>query len=126
MAKFIVNEDFQFRGLVRRAGAVLNVSDALVEQQAKLGFHQEKKEKPLSGLLNHCSPADDETAAFVSKALGKKVATAKKPDEEKPDDPEAIEAIQKEFTDLGLAFDRRWQLKRLKNELIKAKKEKGL
>lgn len=36
-----------------------------------------------------------------------------------------IEAIRKEFDEIGAAYDKRWKIGRLKDELIKAKKEKG-
>lgn len=36
-----------------------------------------------------------------------------------------IEAIRAEFDALGAAYDKRWKIGRLKDELIKAKKEKG-
>ena len=36
-----------------------------------------------------------------------------------------IERIRAEFDAIGAAYDKRWKIGRLKDELIKAKKEKG-
>lgn len=124
--KFLVNETFQFRGAVRRAGTILIISPDDVKAEAALGYHEAKKkrgiERHLSGLITHCTPADEETAKAVSKALGKEVEPV---EEEERDEEEDIAAIRAEMDEMGAAYDRRWKLDRLKNELVKAKKMRG-
>lgn len=36
-----------------------------------------------------------------------------------------LESVRAEFDAIGAAYDKRWKIGRLKDELIKAKKEKG-
>lgn len=113
MPKFIVNETFQFMGDIRQAGSVLTISKVDLEKELALGKHP-KNGKYLSGLLNHCEPEDD--------AAVETVANAEPVDEE----ADRIVVIQAEMDKMGAAYDRRWQLPRLENELVKAKKIRGL
>lgn len=52
----------------------------------------------------------------------KEEAQAEKAEENEKD----IKALRAELESIGASYDRRWPLNRLKNELIKAKKERGL
>ena len=45
------------------------------------------------------------------------------PDKQSSEEVDAIEAIRKEFEERGIAFDRKWNLKKLQTELKKATKE---
>lgn len=129
MANFNVNNNFQFGGGVQRAGLILEVGDSMVITEAEKGLHESGK--PLSGLLNHCTPADDATARLVAKYLkGAKVEKEEKvelSDEEKAEiaikEKEEIAAIHKEMDELGKAYDKRWKLKRLTQAVIQARKE---
>ena len=122
MPKFIVNKGFQFAGYVRREGATLEISKADLTVEMQRGVHPTSK-KMLSGLLNHCSPADEETMGFLAGG-GIKAALAEE------DDPETaqreIDVLRAEMDRLGIACDKRWGLDKIKIELKKAKKEKGL
>lgn len=113
MQKFIVTETFQFGGDIRKAGSILTISKDDLEKELALGKHP-KNGKYLSGLLNHCEPEDDATAETVADA--------------EPGDEEAVRMafIQAEMDKMGAAYDRRWQLPRMENELVKAKKTRGL
>lgn len=134
MPKFLVINAFQFKHRIWKEGATLTLTAAEVKAEAEKGYHEARKngkgvEMPprhMSGLIAHCVPADDETAAILSKALGKEVQAAESEEAKAADEAEEAAAIHKEMDELGLAYDRRWQLKRLKNEFTKAKKEKGL
>jgi len=125
--KMNVRENFQWRGRVYRAGdkpedAVLEISKADFLAEMELGKHETSK-RWLSPLLNHCNPGDDEAEDLLGgTAKGKKADEA---EEKKADEADAIAAIYAEFDTIGKAYDRRWQLKRLHDELVKAKKEVG-
>jgi hypothetical protein len=117
-ATFIVNDNFQFGGGIKRGDSVITVSESFVKAQMELGKHPKTK-KWLSGVLNHCEPADDFTAELIG--MPKKVKEAG-PEEI----AEKLAAIKKEMDDMGAAYDRRWKLARFEIELVKAKKERGL
>jgi hypothetical protein len=117
-ATFMVAENFQMGAGAKRVGDIITVSEGFVEQQIKLGKHPKTK-KWMSSVLNHCDPVDDFTAELVG--------VEKKAKEAGPEEiEERISAIQKEFDEIKVAFDRRWKLPRYELELMKAKKERGL
>lgn len=124
--KLIVNDNFQYRGF-RRAGTVLTVPDAILEEEIKKGRKKTKKQGRypwISGLLEHCSPVNQETADFIEKSSGHAIdPVVDKSDEE--DDSAEIKEIWAEFESLGKACDKRWKLPRLRNELAKVKKMIG-
>ena len=131
MSSFFVNDNFQFKGGIQRAGITLDVSDSMVITEAEKGVHKETK-KPVSGLLNHCTPADEATEKLVAKYLKgakveKKETKTELSDEEKAEiaakEKEEIAAIHKEMDELGKAYDKRWKLKRLTDAVIQARKE---
>ena len=105
---YIVKSSFVFNGRLWKAGSVIVVSGDDLQAEKSKGSH-EKTGKPISGLLNHCYAEDEEEDA-----------------KEVEPTSEMLEAVRDEFQKIGAAFDRRWKLDRLKNELIKAKKERGL
>ena len=114
-ATFIVRDTFQF-GSSRRSGTVLTVPEEVVKAEIALGKH-EKTKKPISGLLNHCSPADDATEAMLADFTG-----AKKPEQETKEESAVIRKnLMAEFDALGVPYDRRWSNERLEMELKKAK-----
>lgn len=117
-AKFIVVDNFQVGAGVNKSGNQLIISESSVQERMKLGKHP-KTGKWIDGVLNHCEPADDFTAGLLGEEL-----KAKEGSEEEVAD--AIGAIKKEMDEMGAAYDRRWKLDRLKIELVKAKKERGL
>lgn len=127
--QFFVNESFQFQGQFIRGGGSLSISEDQLKAEITRGKHPtKKKERWLSGVLTHCSPADDATAAFITKATAgelKPEVASDSPAEVK-DDPDEIEGLRKEFDDLGAAYDRRWGLEKMRNELLKAKKHRGM
>lgn len=122
MAKLHPIVSFQYKGRIVKSGelvgdAVLTVPlDDLKKEKAK-GKNKETGNW-LSPLLNHCEPADNEAA----KVFG--VDQVER--EEEKDDTKEIEQVQAEFDKIGKAYDKRWKLPRLKNELLKAQKEIGV
>ncbi len=126
MAKLIVSENFTHKDVLYRAGAILTVDNAELKSEIDKGFHPKREGRYLSGLMTHCTPADDATAAFISKVTGKEVAAAGEGEEDAAAVMEEIASLRKEFDAMGAAFDNRWGVPRLKNELIKAKKMRGV
>jgi len=138
MPLFFIRENFQHKGRVYRTNemgdATLEVSNAHLAEELKLGTHPTSK-KPLSGLLNHCVPADDATRALVDPEFAKEYNKKSKAEieaekqeaatDKKAAEMDAKEAIYAEFDEMGKAYNRSWGLKRLKDELIKAKKATG-
>ena len=125
--KFIADETFQFRGL-HRTGVTLTVTEEMVRAEIDKGKHKRKsgsRRRWLSGLLEHCSPANQETANFVDKFTGDKTEPIEKKDNEKDDSIE-IREIRAELDTLGIAYHPRLGVVKLRLELIKAKKATGL
>ena len=121
--KFHVERTFQFKERIIREGSTIEVLKADVEKEIAKGKHPKQVGVFLSGLLNYCLPADEETAAFVSKGMGVKVEVVEEEnDEESPDE---ITSLRVAFDEIGAAYDRRWGLQKLRNELLKAKKTRG-
>lgn len=123
MSKFIVNTNFQFGGALRVAGANLTIGDSKVLKEQRKGKHK-KTGKPLSGLLNHCEPANDHTVRLLKE---RKLSSSNEPEDEEgtEEDPEADEKTRLwgQFGELGKAYDKRWNVERLKQELKKVRKE---
>jgi hypothetical protein len=137
MAKLMVAESFIHKDVRYNAGTILTVSNDDLKAEIAKGFHpnppgKDKKTDPrkngryLSGLMTHCTPADDATAAFISKETGQEVAVADDGEEDADTLMADIASLRSEFDAMGAAFDNRWGVPRLRNELIKAKKERGL
>ena len=124
--KLIVNESFQFKG-VHRQGVTLTVSEDMLRSEIKKGRHHiaiRGRLRWLSGLMEHCTPANHETADFIESLTKVKVV----PDKVKVnevDDSDEIRAIRAEFDTMGKAYDKRWQIKRLRNEIVKARLASG-
>ena len=125
MPKLFVNENFQFRGKVQRAGVILTVEEADLMEEIARGNHKKTK-RPLSGLLAHCAPADDKTADLLQKVEGAAKKVVLQQDDEPVDNAEELESAREEMDKMSAAYDRRWGLSRMKNEVIKAKKARGL
>ena len=124
--KLIVNETFQHNG-VHREGAILTVSQSYLENEIKKGRKKRKKFNRypwISGIMEHCTAANDKTADFLNEFSDTKVKVKENPAREE-DDAEEILDIRAEFDKLGKAYDKRWGIKRLRNEIIKARIEAG-
>lgn len=119
MPKFIVENTFQFNGLVRRAGSTLEIDKAMLAAEIEQGVHMSGR--PMSGLLNHCIPGDDATAELC-KGINMPVPVVEMTEEEKQ---EKIDAFRAEMDAIGAAYDRRWGLARMEREAQKARIEKG-
>lgn len=122
--QFIVVNDFKFGGVIRKSGSVLTVQKKDVQSEITKGKKQIKQADGtfkdgnwLSGLLNHCTPDDDEAELLI-------FGEVKEAEEVSEDD--RIAEIYAEMDKLGAAYDRRWKLARLENELVKAKKLNGV
>ena len=121
--KFHVERTFQFKERIIREGSTIDVLKADVEKEIAKGKHPKYAKVFLSGLLNYCMPANDETAAFVSKGTGVKIEAAE--EESDGESPDEITSLRTSFDELGAAYDRRWGLEKLRNELLKAQKLRG-
>ena len=126
MAKLIVTESFTHKAVLYKAGTILTVADFDLKAEIEKGFHPQKKGRYLSGLMTHCTPADDATAAFIGKITGKEVEAAADEGDDADALMEEIASLRGEFDAIGAAYDNRWGVPRLKNELIKAKKMRGV
>ena len=125
--KLIVSETFQFRG-IHRSGTELTVSATLLKTEIERGKHPEivkGVESWNSGLMEHCLPANDETAEFITDIIAGKPIMKNTDKKKKKNDSKAIREIWAEFDLMGKAYDKRWRLKRLTQELTKAKKAVG-
>lgn len=121
MATLFIDQSFQFKGTIFRCGendgeATMVVSADVLKEEKEKGKHPVTK-KWMSPLFNHCSPADDESAKIFEAELEAKAEV---------DDEEEVERLRGEFDKIGRAYDKRWQLKRLNVELLKAQKEAGV
>lgn len=128
-ADFLVNEDFQYGGSRKRRGTILEVNPAVVAAEMEKGMHPDTK-KPMSSLLNHCSPMNDLAKKLTEKMEGIRPFNedAGSTEEEDAAILEAsklaeIEKLRKEFDAIGKPYHPAWQGKRLKMELEKAKRE---
>lgn len=124
--KLIVNENFQFRGM-HRAGTTLTVPESVLEAEIEKGKHPNKirgRHRWLSGLLEHCTPANQETSDFIELMTDEKFPPVQESGDEE-DHSDEIRDIRAEFDLMGKAYDKRWQIKRLRDELVKAKREFG-
>lgn len=125
MARFIVNENFQFGGALRRTDAELVIDDAMAIAESKKGKNDETG-RPISGLLNHCTPADEHTEGILSgKIKPKKDPVVAEKDRLEAEKKREIERIRGEFKKIGKAYDPKWAVDKLGKELKKAIKEVG-
>jgi hypothetical protein len=128
MPKFIVNTNFQFYGVIRRKGSSIEVTEEILTTEIAKGTKEVKEKngsvtsRPLSGLLNHCTPADKETAKLCEGILGEKPEEIKLSIEEKAARVEEIKALMDK---MGKAYRNNWGLKKLEDELKKARIETG-
>ena len=122
MPKFLVNNTFQFYGHVRRDGSTLEITKADLTAELEKGNHKVTN-KPLSGLLNHCSPADNETAELMASRGIKK---EEKESEDEESSKREIDIIKEKMDAMGVAYDNRWGREKLRQEFKKAKIIKGV
>ena len=115
MPKFEINTNFQFYGIIRRSGSVMEVSEEILQHELDLG--KKANGKPLSGLLNHCTPADKETERLAGNI--KPVSMVDGPTEEEIES--RISEIKEQMDTIGKSYDKRWGLKRFEEELKKAR-----
>lgn len=137
MASFVVDTNFQYGGAIREVGFTLDVDDREALRELKLGRHKFPKPKGsknfpyISGLWNHCTPADRETERLLKLKDKYFDDVSGENDEEKEkrlkDEAEAKEKLElhEEFKKIGKDYDNRWGLQKLKTELIAAKKVTG-
>lgn len=125
MAKFTVKENFQFGGALRRIDAELVVGDAMALTEQKKGKNSETG-KPISGLINHCTPADSYTEDLLAgKIRPKKDKVVAEKEKLKDEKTQEIARLRAEFKTIGKAYDPKWAIDKLGKELKKAKKEAG-
>ena len=125
--KLIVNENFQFRGM-HRQGMTLTVSKEMLIDELNKGRHPNEvrgRHAWMSGLIEHTTPANDETADFINAFLGVDTVEPALLEHDDNDDSDEMRDIRARFDSLGKAYDKRWQIKRLRLEIVKAEKEIG-
>lgn len=122
MAEFRVDENFQFGGALRVVDSFLEVADHRVIDEMALGEHEETGKK-VSGLLNHCSPADDHTRDLVAGEVKPRPTDveAQTAEAEKAKEKE-INRLRGEFKKLGKAYNPKWAMDKLQKELKIAKR----
>ena len=125
MARFIVNENFQFGGALRRTDAELVIDDEMAIAEKKKGINDETG-KAISGLINHCTPADEHTEDILSgKIKPRKDPIASEKDRLKDEKDKEIARLRGVFKKIGKAYDPKWAIDKLGKELKKAIKEVG-
>lgn len=123
MHSFVSLNAFIHRGERIKEGIVLDVRDEDLIHEISLG--KTANGRYVSGLLNHCDPANDATADRIF-ALESENLPKPKEDVKAPTDNEVkaeIESIRIELGKLGKTFHHKWGLPKLKEELAKAKQE---
>jgi len=123
--KFSVQSSFIFGGIVRREDAVLTIGEGDLAAEVALGVHP-KTGKPMSGILNHCSPENEAADAAIAELKEQGAKIPPQPVYPDTDEETRIDEIRAEIEGMGAAYDKRWGLKRLEMELTKAKKARGL
>ena len=112
--KFTAIRKCQYGGKIWKAGDVLNFNGSIVECPVCKG------KKEING--KKCAKCAGTGRSVPSHHFIPETEKIEVPKDETAE----IEAIRAEMTEMGAAFDRRWQLNRLRNELIAAKKSRGL
>lgn len=125
MAKFLCSRAIQAFGQIYPENTIITLNEAEIAREIALGINPTTK-KPLSPVFNHCSPVDQEAEDAVAQFYtGKeKPKQAEKPKE--ADEKAEIAKLRGELEVLEVGYDRKWGISKLKEELIKAKKRKGL
>ena len=130
MPKFCVINSFPFRGILRRAGSILDIgSEDLAGELAK-GKHP-KRGKWISGLLNHCEPEDDAAGDAVYAYDFPAESVEDRP--KGPSDDEVAagaasrrDALKAELDEMEVPYKVNYSTDKLEQEVLKAKKIKGL
>ena len=123
MAEYIVEKNFQFRGALRATDKMLEVPDQIVVEQVEMGKHEEDSEKWLSGLLNHCTPADDHTRDLVAGKVKPRRSPLEDSEAKAQDEKDKeIASLRGEFDKLGKAYNPRWAVDKLAKELVVARR----
>jgi len=141
-ATLFVLRTFQHAGHFIRAGeepedATITVPADEFREERDRGRNPETG-RWLSGLLNHCEPADQVAAQIFEEDPGtpgppsSKAKSARSTGlrqqakaERNPEVEKELEELWAEFDAIGKAYDRRWSLARTRQELTRAKKEVG-
>lgn len=129
MAKLYIKESFQHNGKVYRTNEEgnigLKISAEKLKAEMALGkvtkvIKGQEVERWVSGILNHCVPADREAKKII---LGEEFNEEEK--SEGQTDEEEKASIFAEFEKLGKAPDKRLSLPNLRDALKKARIEVG-
>jgi hypothetical protein len=123
MANFIVVNNFQFGGAIRVRDNFLEVPDHRVIEEVELGKHEENEDKWMSGLLNHCSPADQHTKDLIAGKAKPLLSAAEEIEAKQEEEKQAeIKRLRGEFDKLGKAYNPRWAIDKLQKELVVARR----
>ena len=130
MAKLFIKTNFQHNGKVYRTNeegdVVLTILNKELENELALGKHPDT-DKYMSGVLNHCSPADADAKRIVNGETVPDQLTDEELQEQKKEAEEQTkkEKLYIEFDKIGKSYDKRWGLSTLRMQLGKARKEAG-
>ena len=118
--KFVTLRNCQFQGRVYREGEELNYSSPIVTCEFCSGTGKFKNQmcQKCKGTGRQTPPhhfAPEDSAMVEQANPSKEVSEA-----------ETISAIRKDYDEIGAAYDKRWGVKKLQDNLIAAKKERGL
>jgi DnaJ-class molecular chaperone len=118
--KYIALRNCQYAGKIYKQDQILNFVGEVKDCPFCEGTGEVKnKVCPKCKGTKRCDPPHHFKPLNPEEAERQAVEKAKK-------EAETIESIQKEFEEIGAGFDRRWKLPKLKDELTRVKKEKGL
>ena len=129
MPKFRAIRSFQF-GAFFKEDEIATFGEAEVRAEMALGFHAPLKKKdengkmvevagsskPISPIFNHCEPVDKDATELADEFFGA-VKRPEKPVEKNPDQREEIARVKNQIKELDGAYDNRWGLPRLQQEL---------
>lgn len=114
----------QIAGRIYRAEDRIEVDAKRLQNEIDLGVKKVNgKDVWMSGMLRHCVP-DQEASEFLKKQGFTPIEQEAIPTEEQQ--AAKIKALRKDIEALDVGVDMRWGEEKLKNELIKAKKIKGV
>mgnify|MGYP001611474145 CR=1 FL=1 len=125
MAEFLCNRAIQVFGQVYPENSIIIINSAEVKEEIAKGVNPKTK-NPLSAFFNHCSPVDKEAEDAFAQFFADKEKPAHTEKPKEVDEKVEMAKLKKELDDLKIDYDRRWGADRLREELIKAKKKRGL
>ena len=123
MAQFLTIRTMQFFGQIYPENTSITCDKDRTVIEAEKGVHPKTK-RPISALFNHCEQADTEAKEISEQFFGNQPDKKTTISQFRPS--ESIEQLRKELSELKIPLDSRWGIAKLKEELLKGKKKRGL